>query len=98
VVVSSDPIATESERQSCNGAAARLDFVSANSAHITATGSGHGIHLCRPDLVVQALEWAVTAGRNGVLFVSELINFKSVKLPLFCSKQIRVDGDPGDPG
>jgi hypothetical protein len=70
MVVSSDPIATESERQSRNGAARRLDFLSAISAHIMATGSSHEIHLCRPDLVVQALEWAVTAGRNGVLFVS----------------------------
>jgi pimeloyl-ACP methyl ester carboxylesterase len=66
VVISSDPIATESERQSRNGAAARLDFLSANSAHITATGSGHEIHLYRPDLVVQALERVVTAVRNGV--------------------------------
>ena len=66
VVISSDPIATESERQSRNGAAARLEFLRANSAHITATGSGHEIHLYRPDLVVQALERVVTAVRNGV--------------------------------
>ena len=67
MVVSSDPIATEPARQSRNGAAARLDFLSANSAHITATGSGHEIHLYRPDLVVRALERAVTAVRNGLL-------------------------------
>lgn len=66
IVVSSDPIATESERQSRIGAAARLDFLSANSAHITARGSGHEIHLYRPDLVVRALERAVTEVRNGV--------------------------------
>jgi hypothetical protein len=67
MVVWSDPIATESERQSRNGAAARLDILSANSAHITATGSGYAVHRYRPDLVVQALERTVRAVRNGVL-------------------------------
>lgn len=66
VVLSSGPIASESERQSRNGAAARLDFLSSNSVHITATGSGHEIHLYQPDQVVQALLRAVSAVRNRV--------------------------------
>jgi pimeloyl-ACP methyl ester carboxylesterase len=66
VVVSSDPVATESERRSREGAAARLDFLSSNSAHITATGSGHEIHLYQPDAVVQGVSRAVSAVRNGV--------------------------------
>jgi hypothetical protein len=64
VVLSSGPSASESERQSRNGAAARLDFLSSNSLHVTAAGSGHEIHLYRPDLVVQAVARAVTAVRE----------------------------------
>jgi len=66
VVVSSDPVATESERRSRDEAAARLDFLSSNTVHITATGSGHEIHLYQPDLVIQALLRAVSALRNRV--------------------------------
>ncbi len=66
VVVSSGPIASESERQSRNGAAARLDFLSSNSLHLTAAGSGHEIHLYQPERVVQALVRAVKAVRNRV--------------------------------
>ena len=66
IVLSSDPIASESERRSKNGAAARLDFLSSNSVHITATGSGHEIHLYQPDLVVQALLRGVSAVRRHV--------------------------------
>ena len=51
MVVSSDPIATDPSASLRNGAARRLDFLSAISAHIMATGSSHEIHLCRPDLV-----------------------------------------------
>jgi pimeloyl-ACP methyl ester carboxylesterase len=64
MVLSSDPIASESERRSRNGAAARLDTLSSNSVHITATGSGHEIHLYQPDLVVQALVRCVSAVRS----------------------------------
>jgi len=64
VVVSSDPITTESERLSRDGAASRLDFLSSNSVHITATGSGHEIHLYQPDRVVQGLARAVSAVRS----------------------------------
>ena len=66
IVLSSGPIASESERRSRNGAAARLDFLSSNSVHITATGSGHEIHLYQPDLVVQALARGVSAVRSQV--------------------------------
>src|ERR1700728_80543 len=54
IVVSSDPIATEPARQSRNRAAARLDFLTANSAHITATGSRAHRALYRPDLAARA--------------------------------------------
>lgn len=64
IVLSSAPIASESERQSRSGAAVRLDFLSSNSLHITATGSGHEIHLYQPDLVVQALLRSVSAVRS----------------------------------
>jgi pimeloyl-ACP methyl ester carboxylesterase len=55
VVVASDPIASEAARTSRDGAAARLDFLSSNSAHITAAGSGHEIHLFQPDRVVEGV-------------------------------------------
>lgn len=64
VVVSCSPIAGEAERKSRDGAAARLDFLSSNTVHVTATGSGHETHLYRPDLVVQGLLCAVVAVRN----------------------------------
>lgn len=65
IVVSSDPPGGSSERESRNGAAARLDVLSSKTLHITATGSGHEIHLYQPDRVVQALEQAVSAVRSG---------------------------------
>jgi len=64
IVVSSDPIANEAERKSRDGAAARLDFLSSNSVHITATASGHEIHLYQHDRLVQALTQAVSAARK----------------------------------
>jgi len=67
VVVSSDPLASEAERRSHDGAAARLDSLSSNTVHVTATASGHEIHLYQPDVVVQALLRAVSAVRSGVL-------------------------------
>lgn len=66
IVLSTGPIAGESERQSRNGAAARLDSLSSNTVHIIATGSGHEIHLYQPDRVVQAVVRGVVAVRNGV--------------------------------
>ena len=71
VVLSSGPTASESARRSRNGAAARLDFLSSNSGHITATGSGHEIHLYRPDLVVQGVLRAVSAVRSSLSRASE---------------------------
>lgn len=65
IVLSSGPAASESERGSRNGAAARLDFLSSNTVHVTATGSGHEIHLYQPDLVVQTVVQAVSAIRSG---------------------------------
>ncbi len=59
VVVSSGPIAGDAERHTRNGAAACLDFLSTNTVHITATGSGHEIHLYQPDPLVQALLQAI---------------------------------------
>jgi hypothetical protein len=64
IVVSSGPVASESERRSRDGAAARLDFLSSNTMHIMAAGSGHEIHLYQPDVVVQALTQAVSALRS----------------------------------
>jgi pimeloyl-ACP methyl ester carboxylesterase len=65
-VLSSDPVATDADRRSRDKAAARLDFLSSNTVHITATGSGHEIHLYQPDLVVQAVLQIVSAVRNRV--------------------------------
>jgi pimeloyl-ACP methyl ester carboxylesterase len=64
MVVSSDPVATESERKSRGGAGARLDFLSSNSVHITATGSGHEIHLYQPDRVVHGITQGVSSVRK----------------------------------
>jgi pimeloyl-ACP methyl ester carboxylesterase len=66
LVVSSSPLATESERRSRESVAARLDFLSSNTAHVMAVGSGHEIHLYQPDRVVEALQRIVTAVRNRV--------------------------------
>jgi pimeloyl-ACP methyl ester carboxylesterase len=66
LVLASGPIASEAERRSRNGAAARLDFLSSNTIHITATGSGHEIHLYQPDQVVQALARIVKAVRKRI--------------------------------
>jgi pimeloyl-ACP methyl ester carboxylesterase len=64
LVISSGPIAPEAERCARNGAAARLDFLSSNTVHVTATGSGHEIHLYQPNLVVTALSRIVAALRK----------------------------------
>lgn len=65
VVLSSDPPASESERHSRDQAGPRLDFLSSNTLHVTAAGSGHEIHLYQPDLVAKTLTRAVLAIRNG---------------------------------
>lgn len=66
VVLSSGPAGTEAERHNRNGAAPLLDFLSSNTVHMTATGSGHEIHLYQPDMVVHAVLRAVAAVRNHV--------------------------------
>jgi pimeloyl-ACP methyl ester carboxylesterase len=65
VVVSSNPPATDAARRSRDEAGPRLDFLSSNTVHITATGSGHEIHLYQPDRVIGGVLQAVTAVRSG---------------------------------
>ena len=65
VVLASNPVGPESERHSHQAASPRLDFLSSNTLHVTATGSGHEIHLYQPDLVVKTLPRAVLSIRNG---------------------------------
>jgi pimeloyl-ACP methyl ester carboxylesterase len=65
VVVASDPAAPESARHSRDEAGPRLDYLSSNTLHITAAGSGHEIHLYQPDRVIQGVLQAVSAVRTG---------------------------------
>ena len=65
VVVSSNPLATDAARNSRDEAGPRLDFLSSNTLHITATGSGHEIHLYQPDRVIDGVLQALTAVRSG---------------------------------
>jgi pimeloyl-ACP methyl ester carboxylesterase len=65
VVAASGPAGTESDRQSRAGAAARLDFLSSNTTHITSPESGHEMHLYRPDVAVQAITQAVRSARRA---------------------------------
>jgi pimeloyl-ACP methyl ester carboxylesterase len=65
VVVASDPAAPESARGSRDEAGPRLDYLSSNTVHITAAGSGHEIHLYQPDRVIQGVLQAVSAVRTG---------------------------------
>jgi pimeloyl-ACP methyl ester carboxylesterase len=63
VVVASGPVASERERASRDTANAQLDFLSSNSQHIEATGSGHEIHLFQPARVTEGIARAVSAVR-----------------------------------
>jgi len=65
VVIASDPAASESARLSRDAAGPRLDYLSANTVHITAAGSGHEIHLYQPNRVVEGVLQAVSAVRTG---------------------------------
>jgi pimeloyl-ACP methyl ester carboxylesterase len=65
VVISSEPAASEAARRSRDEAGPRLDYLSSNTVHITAAGSGHEIHLYQPDTVVRGILQAVTAVRVG---------------------------------
>lgn len=65
VVISSGAASPESARRSRDQAGPRLDFLSSNTLHITATGSGHEIHLYQPDRVVDGILQTVRAVRSG---------------------------------
>jgi pimeloyl-ACP methyl ester carboxylesterase len=64
VVVASDPAQARSECESRNTAASCLDYLSANTIHITAAGSGHEIHLYQPDTLVKAALQVLDAVRK----------------------------------
>jgi pimeloyl-ACP methyl ester carboxylesterase len=64
VVVSSDPVASEAARASRDTLSARLDFLSSNTLHIEASGSGHEIHLFQPARVIEGIARAVSAVRT----------------------------------
>jgi len=66
-VLASGPRAPKSGRYSHQEAGARLDFLSSNTVHVAATGSGHEIHLYQPDLVAKTVARAALAIRNRVL-------------------------------
>jgi pimeloyl-ACP methyl ester carboxylesterase len=67
IVLSSDERPSEpNRRRDRTDAGAALDLLSSNTLYITATGSGHEIHLYQPDVVVQAVVRAVSAVRNRV--------------------------------
>ena len=65
VVISSELKAPDSEFHAHDEATPRLDFLSSNNIHITATGSGHEIHLYKPDVVTETLTRTVQAIRTG---------------------------------
>jgi pimeloyl-ACP methyl ester carboxylesterase len=67
IVLSSDERPSDPNRRSDRtDAGDALDLLSSNTLYITATGSGHEIHLYQPDLVARALVRAVVAVRSGV--------------------------------
>src|ERR1700736_1524348 len=59
------PPPREPPRRSRDEAGPRLDYLSSNTVHITAAGSGHEIHLYQPDRVIQGVLQAVSAVRTG---------------------------------
>jgi pimeloyl-ACP methyl ester carboxylesterase len=67
VVISSEPSAPQSGLHTHDEAAPRLDFLSSNNIHVTATGSGHEIHLYKPDIVIETLARTVQAIRTRTL-------------------------------
>lgn len=67
IVLSSGERPTDPDRRrDRTDAGAALDLLSSNTLYLTATGSGHEIHLYQPDLVVQAVVRAAVALRNRV--------------------------------
>lgn len=65
IVLSGSPAASESDRKSRGGAAARLDFLSSNDMHITVADTGHEIHLYKPQAVIDGLGRMISAVRSG---------------------------------
>jgi pimeloyl-ACP methyl ester carboxylesterase len=89
VVVASDPAAPESARRSRDKAAPRLDYLSSNTMHITAAGSGHEIHLYQPDRVIEGITHAVSGVRSGTPLVTiraTKANFRSLFRELIAPK------------
>ncbi|MBV9743554.1 MAG: hypothetical protein JO099_07310 [Acidobacteriia bacterium] len=66
LVLSSEPVAGEHGDRARSGAAALLDVLSLDTVHMTATGSGHEIHLYQPAIVVDAIMQDVYAAREHV--------------------------------
>lgn len=67
IILSSDERPSAPDRRHDRAdAGAAIDLLSRNTLFVTATGSGHEIHLFQPDVVVQALVRGVLAVRNGV--------------------------------
>jgi pimeloyl-ACP methyl ester carboxylesterase len=64
VVVASNPAASATERGTRDSAGPQLDFLSSNSLHIEATGSGHEIHLFQPASTIDGITRAITAVRT----------------------------------
>jgi len=69
VVISSGPIASEADRTSRDSAGTQLDFLSSNTLHIEATGSGHEIHVFQPERVIEGISRAVLALRTHARLV-----------------------------
>lgn len=65
IVISSNPVLEKSECLSQSNAAACLDYLSANTVHITASGSGHEIHLYEPDVVIKAILKTLSSVQNS---------------------------------
>ncbi len=64
MVVASDPAGSKADCAARKSASDCLDFLSSNTVHVTATGSGHEIHLYQPATLVRAIERTVLAVRN----------------------------------
>jgi pimeloyl-ACP methyl ester carboxylesterase len=64
VVISSELAAPESELHTHDEAGPRLDFLSSNDNHVTAAGSGHEVHLYKPEIVIETLARTVQAIRT----------------------------------
>jgi pimeloyl-ACP methyl ester carboxylesterase len=66
LVLSGDPAANDSVLKTRDAAGDRLDFLSANTMHITAVDAGHEIHLYQPNVVIDGLKRIVLAVKRGV--------------------------------